>query len=830
MRLLGMAAGLVAAVIPASAGTFIQKGVLVDNIYPKNDAFSNTVHAAGYKYLLKNATPMYPLLPPWMSAYPTVATTGQNNPGGSNRIRWKNSDATFLDATPMVGWQGGSGTCSVTFPNNLADAARVNMAVIMATGSGQMGGTGGYSNTLNLTTIKMGSAAAVAPTTVNMCPTQIGGFNAGDERAVVQRFELNMDAGETIIVSFTDAGYNTGGFYLAFSDTLQGPPDVPTLAATAPAGIDNKIDLSWTADPKATGYTIQRKLGLGGTYSTIATLLEGAGSYSDTLVRAQARYFYKIMASGPDGSSVYSTEVDVIPNGTYVDPTVVWNETLLYNDNIGNQDTTLDAGLKSNGYNVLLRNAATSVSPSQPAWWYTMPAFALVSGTNNTNGTAYGPLWNWAGGNPTGALCGNVNALSTATVTFTANVTTRTTKQMAVALTTGSGSAAGTASATVKTIQIGDTVFTLDKVLTVSSDPATYPMGKATVGELTMEFSQGDVIKVTLEYGAGATGHGVSLAFKDSTLPAVPAAPSNLTATAISTTQINLGWFNNDTNATGYQVLRFAGALTATTRLASQAAVNAGVNTYNNTGLTNGTTYSYLIVAKGAGGNSYSGLANSGVAAAVAGPLQNGSSVAQAQLYNNNIASRTTALYDAMQAKSYTVLLAKDAVPYPNPVSWWGGIAPIITPVSGAANDPQASTGILWNSVECTPLAGEASAPTSGGVAKITLQSEISTAVLDTRMAMILSCPTGATTVNAKLLSIKVGTKTTTLNQALTASGDNASVSETLMRLMPGVSIEITISYGSAASLSGVSLAFQDVGIPAAPTSVIATSVSETET
>jgi hypothetical protein len=97
-------------------------------------------------------------------------------------------------------------------------------------------------------------------------------------------------------------------------------------------------------------------------------------------------------------------------------------------------------------------------------------------------------------------------------------------------------------------------------------------------------------------------------------------------------------------------------------------------------------------------------------------------------------------------------------------------------------------------------------------------------------MAMILSCPTGATTVNAKLLSIKVGTKTTTLNQALTASGDNASVSETLMRLMPGVSIEITISYGSAASLSGVSLAFQDVGIPAAPTSVIATSVSETET
>jgi hypothetical protein len=192
-----------------------------------------------------------------------------------------------------------------------------------------------------------------------------------------------------------------------------------------------------------------------------------------------------------------------------------------------------------------------------------------------------------------------------ATVTFDPNITTRTTQPMAVVLTTGAGSDAGTATAQVQSIQIGDTVFPINQTLSVSGTSTAFPMGKATVGEVTMTFSPGDLIKVTLSYGSTNTWSGVSLAFKESTLPPVPAAPSGLTATAASATAINLNWLNNDTNATGYSILRLD---PGQTRMQERGTVGTGVNAFNNTGLTTGSTYSYMIVARGPGGYSYSNV------------------------------------------------------------------------------------------------------------------------------------------------------------------------------------------------------------------------------
>jgi hypothetical protein len=91
-----------------------------------------------------------------------------------------------------------------------------------------------------------------------------------------------------------------------------------------------------------------------------------------------------------------------------------------------------------------------------------------------------------------------------------------------------------------------------------------------------------------------------------------PAAPGNLTATAVSTSQINLSWTDNADNESGYYVER--GADTNWTRIAT---VDANVRTYSNTGLAANTTYGYRVQAYNASGVSgYSNTASATTASA----------------------------------------------------------------------------------------------------------------------------------------------------------------------------------------------------------------------
>ncbi len=73
-----------------------------------------------------------------------------------------------------------------------------------------------------------------------------------------------------------------------------------------------------------------------------------------------------------------------------------------------------------------------------------------------------------------------------------------------------------------------------------------------------------------------------------------PTIPANLAATPISATQINLSWnaASDNIGVTGYAIFRDGNELTTTTN-----------TTFNNTGLTASTTYSYLVKAYDAAGN-----------------------------------------------------------------------------------------------------------------------------------------------------------------------------------------------------------------------------------
>jgi hypothetical protein len=100
---------------------------------------------------------------------------------------------------------------------------------------------------------------------------------------------------------------------------------------------------------------------------------------------------------------------------------------------------------------------------------------------------------------------------------------------------------------------------------------------------------------------AALTFHGVSI------LAPGPLAPSNLSATAISTSQINLAWTDNSANETGFKIER-ATALAGPYTLITTTAANA--TTSNNTGLTAGTPYFYRVSATNAIGDSATITAN----------------------------------------------------------------------------------------------------------------------------------------------------------------------------------------------------------------------------
>jgi hypothetical protein len=95
--------------------------------------------------------------------------------------------------------------------------------------------------------------------------------------------------------------------------------------------------------------------------------------------------------------------------------------------------------------------------------------------------------------------------------------------------------------------------------------------------------------------------------------PGPPAAPSALTATAKSTTRIDLNWTDNSATEDGFRIERCTGFLNvpcADASFAQIAQTGPNTTTYSDTGLSAATSYSYRVRAfNGAGNSAYSNTA-----------------------------------------------------------------------------------------------------------------------------------------------------------------------------------------------------------------------------
>jgi PKD repeat protein len=79
-----------------------------------------------------------------------------------------------------------------------------------------------------------------------------------------------------------------------------------------------------------------------------------------------------------------------------------------------------------------------------------------------------------------------------------------------------------------------------------------------------------------------------------------PAAPTALSAVAVSSSQINLTWADNSSNESGFRVERSTDGINFT----EIATVGVGVTSFSNTGLASSTAYSYRVRAYNESGNS----------------------------------------------------------------------------------------------------------------------------------------------------------------------------------------------------------------------------------
>ncbi len=97
-----------------------------------------------------------------------------------------------------------------------------------------------------------------------------------------------------------------------------------------------------------------------------------------------------------------------------------------------------------------------------------------------------------------------------------------------------------------------------------------------------------------------------------------PSSPTNLSASSISSSQINLSWTDTSSNEDGFYVER---STTSGTGFSQIATTGANVATYSNTGLSSDTTYFYRVRAFNADGASdYSNEASSTTGSAPAPP------------------------------------------------------------------------------------------------------------------------------------------------------------------------------------------------------------------
>ena len=389
---------------------------------------------------------------------------------------------------------------------------------------------------------------------------------------------------------------------IACATTLASPPNPPTnLSAVAVSS--SQINLSWTdASNNESGFEVFRSTD-NANFSKIADVGANVTNYANTGLNASTRYYYYV------GSQRGGT-----PSRT--------------------KSNTADATTQSGLPNAPARLTANATSSSQiNLSWADLSdnetGFEVERGTDGRNFTKIADVgvnatsYSNTGLVPLTQYCYRVRAKNGAGNSGYTDPACATTQAPPVTIPRPPSGLTATASSSSQ-INLSWTDNASDETgfeIERSTDGTTFAK-IADVGANTTTYSNTGLnastrywYRVRANNSAGASSYtNVADATTQAPPITIPRPPSGLTATASSSSQINLSWTDNASDETRFEIERS----TDGTNFAKIAEVGANTTTYSNTGLNASTRYWYRVRANNsAGASSYTNVADATTSLAV---------------------------------------------------------------------------------------------------------------------------------------------------------------------------------------------------------------------
>ena len=458
----------------------------------------------------------------------------------------------------------------------------------------------------------------------------------GQDIAVIEQFAATANAQGQIVLQFVSVVDNAeiNGIEVVTSTAANTPPNAPSNL-TATVASSNQINLSWTASATSgVTYTVLRN-GI-----AIANNLTGT-TYSDTGLTASTTYSYTVEAIDSAGTSMASNTAtattfdvnctsgcgsDVLAisaggpaagayaadedfnggaasgTGATINTSGVMNpapQSVYQHQRVGNNFTYTLPGLNP--------GASYTVRLHFDEFYWTQPGQRVFNvSINGTQVLSNFDILATAGGQDIAIVepfTTTANAQGQIVLQFTTitdNAEINGIEVVAAPPAAPSNLTATAASPSQINLSwtassIPGVIYDVFRSTTSGFTPSSANQIATATG--TTYADTGLAVNTTYYYvveASNASGTSAPTPQASATTIAIPVAPTNLTATAASSSQINLSWMASVTSGVTYTVLR------------NGTAVASGLNgtTYTDTGLTASTSYSYTVEAVNAGGTS----------------------------------------------------------------------------------------------------------------------------------------------------------------------------------------------------------------------------------
>jgi fibronectin type 3 domain-containing protein len=515
------------------------------------------------------------------------------------------------------------GTVTYTIPGLTANAAytvRLHFAETYWTASGQRKFNASIQGTTVLTNFDIFATAGAT------------------NKANIQSFSANANASGQMVVAVTDGTADHAMINgIEILTASSGPPATPTGLAATPGNA--RVALSWNTSTGATSYNVKRSTVNGSGYATITS--PTTNSYTNTGLTNGTTYYYVVSAVNSSGESANSSQVIATPVAIPSAPTGLTVTP-------GNAQVALSwtASSGATSYNVKRStvNGSGYVTVSSPTGT-TYTDTGLTNGTtyyyvvSAVNGSGESANSTQASATPTGgsggtpvvqiSCGGSANGTWIADNYFTGGNTSSTTSAIDTTAVTNPAPQSvyqhnrwanpGTVTYTIPgltanatytvRLHFAETYYTATGLRKFNASI----QGTQVLTNFDIVAAAGAANKANIQtFSANANASGqMVVAVTDGTADhamisgieiltpggSPPAAPTGLAANP-GNAQVALSW-NTSTGATSYNVKR------STVNGSGYVTVSSPTtNSYTNTGLTNGTTYYYVVSAVNANGES----------------------------------------------------------------------------------------------------------------------------------------------------------------------------------------------------------------------------------